>query len=475
MKSVTRREFLEFTGIGISSLGMSALLGSRLSAAASPPPNIVYVHSHDSGRYLQPYGYAVPTPNLQRLASEGVLFRQAFSAAPTCSPSRAALLTGQCPHQNGMLGLAHRGFSLNDYRKHILHILRDAGYESVLAGIQHIAPRDGVERIGFDKILPTMNDFTSDRSFQRTVGVVPRAVAYINSRPAKPFFLDVGFHETHRPFAEATPEDDPRYTRPPMPILDVPETRADFAAYRASARKLDQGVGEVLEALEKNGLTANTLVISTTDHGVAFPRMKCNLTDDGIGVSLIMRGPGLFSGGKVCDAMISHLDVYPTICELLGLRPPAWLEGKSFLPVLRGETAESNQEIFAEVNYHASYEPQRCVRTQRWKYICRYGERTAPVLSNCDGGPSKTYWLNHGWPEQVMPREQLYDLVFDPTEHQNLAGDATFAPVLAEMRARLDGWMKRTGDPLLKGPVPAPAGAIVTPVDSKSPSERQSP
>jgi arylsulfatase A-like enzyme len=102
--------------------------------AQTAKPNIIYLHSHDSGRYLQPFGHAVPTPNLQRLASEGVLFRRAFSAAPTCSPSRSALLTGQCPHRNGMLGLAHRGFSMNDYSKHILHTLRPAGYRSVLAG-----------------------------------------------------------------------------------------------------------------------------------------------------------------------------------------------------------------------------------------------------------------------------------------------------------------------------------------------------
>src|SRR3954454_2720500 len=102
----------------------SAVTAARAQTPASRTPNILYIHSHDTGRYLQPFGHAVPTPNLQRLAREGVLFRRAFSAAPTCSPSRAALLTGQCPHRNGMLGLAHRGFSMNDYSKHILHTLR---------------------------------------------------------------------------------------------------------------------------------------------------------------------------------------------------------------------------------------------------------------------------------------------------------------------------------------------------------------
>ena len=98
-------------------------------------PNILYIHSHDTGRYVQPYGYAVPTPNIQRLAEEGVLFRQAFCASPTCSPSRACLLTGQYAHNNGMLGLAHRGFSLNDYSHHLLHTLRRVGYVSALAGV----------------------------------------------------------------------------------------------------------------------------------------------------------------------------------------------------------------------------------------------------------------------------------------------------------------------------------------------------
>ena len=98
-----------------------------LAQTSGKRPNILYIHSHDSGRYLQPYGHAVPAPNLQRLSDEGVLFRQAFNAAPTCSPSRASLLTGMCPHSNGMFGLAHRGFVLNNYKQHILHTLRPAG------------------------------------------------------------------------------------------------------------------------------------------------------------------------------------------------------------------------------------------------------------------------------------------------------------------------------------------------------------
>src|SRR6516225_530446 len=149
--------------------------------------------------------------------------------------------------------------------------------------------------------------------------VAPKAVEFLNSRPNKPFFMDVGFFETHREYPEPTPEDDPRFAQPPQPIPDTPQTRKDIAAFRASARNLDKAVGDILQALDRNGLAENTLVISTTDHGLAFPLMKCNLTDFGFGVSLIMRGPGVFRGGKVCDAMVSHVDIYPTITDLLGL------------------------------------------------------------------------------------------------------------------------------------------------------------
>jgi arylsulfatase A-like enzyme len=360
-----------------------------------------------------------------------------------------------------MLGLAHRGFSMTDYRRHIVHTLRDAGYHSVLAGLQHVAPKP--EQIGYDRILHPATTQAAD--------VAPQAVAFLDSKPAGPFFLDCGFFETHREYPKPTPDDDARYIQPPAPIPDTPATRADMAAFHASARNLDRGIGHVLEALARNGLAENTLVISTTDHGLAFPRMKCNLTDTGWGVSLILRGPGVYSGGKISDALVSHLDIFPTLCESLKIQPPAWLEGRSLRPLLEGRATQVHDEVFAEVNYHASYEPARAVRTGRHKYIRRYGDRHTPVLPNCDDSPSKSLWLEHGWKERNVPTEELYDLIFDPAEQSNLAASANSLPALNEMRGRLDAWMKRTHDPLLNGPVPAPPGAKVNPVDGISPRE----
>ncbi len=390
-------------------LAATTLLTSRAQAAPERP-NILYLHSHDTGRYIQPYGYDVPTPNLQKLAREGILFRQAFDAAPTCSPSRAALLTGHCPHNNGMLGLAHRGFSLNDYNQHIINWLRPHGYRSTLIGVQHIAKDPKV--IGYDEIAETKGNHVAE--------VAPAAVRFLKQTPKQPFFLDVGFHETHREFASPGPKEDERFTTPPTPVPDTPTTRRDMAAFHATARVLDDGVGAVLNALASAGLAENTLVISTTDHGIAFPAMKCNLTVHGTSVYLIMRGPGGFTGGKVSNVMISQMDLYPTICDLLNIEKPGWLQGRSLLPLMRGEAQELHEEIFAEVNYHAAYEPKRAVRTRRFNYIRHYGDRQNPVLPNCDDSLSKDVWLKNGWRDQIVPRELLFDTVFDPNEARNL-------------------------------------------------------
>jgi arylsulfatase A-like enzyme len=457
MVDLNRRTFMQ----GLAGVGMAMQMKKGSAEDTSRKPlNIVYIHSHDSGRYLGPFGKPIDTPNLDKLAREGVLFRGAFSAAPTCSPSRAALLTGCYPHQNGMLGLAHIGFSLHDYKQHIAHTLRTAGYTSVLAGLQHIAAKPEV--IGYDIVLKPKS--------MRAADVAPNTADFLSQKPTEPFFLDVGFFETHRKYHEPELKDNPKYIQPPPGVPDTPETRQDMAGYHSSARHLDKGIGQVLDALERYGYKENTLIISTTDHGISFPEMKCDLRDAGWGVSLIMRGPGDFAPGTVCDAMVSHLDIFPTICELVGIDKPKWLEGKSLLPLLRGESPELHDELFAEVNYHAAYEPKRAVRTKRWKYIRRYDGRTTTVLPNCDYGPSKQLWLDYGWQKEHLESEEcLFDLIFDPMEHNNLVHDPAHQQVLTEMRSRLEAWMKRTDDPLLRGPVPAPPGSRSTSADEINP------
>ncbi|NSW51512.1 MAG: sulfatase [Anaerolineae bacterium] len=436
-------------------------------------PNIVYIHSHDTGRYIEPYGFAVPTPNLQKLAEQGVLFRKAFSAAPTCSPSRAALLTGLAPHSAGMLGLAHRGFALNDYSQHLVHTLHQAGYFTALAGVQHVASK--ADQIGYDLILggdlPAEQHARLDAN-RLTAMVTPFLRSQASVGDHQPFFLSVGFVETHREFPVSGWQEDPRYTMPPIPIADTPQTRQDMANFKASARMYDRGVGDILNLLDELNLAENTLVIATTDHGIAFPGMKCNLTDHGIGVMLIMRGPGGFTGGKVIDAMVSHVDIFPTLCDFLGIEQPGWLQGKSMMPLIEEGKEEINHAIFGEVTFHAAYEPMRCIRTQRYKYIRRFDTRTTPVLPNIDDSPSKSLWLQSGYAQKELPREFLYDLNMDPTELHNLADQAEYQATKLELATQLHQWMVNTNDILLQeNPVIPPHGALVNHADQQSPSE----
>ncbi len=429
-----------------------------------PKPNILYIHSHDTGRYIQPYGHAVETPNLQRLAEEGTLFRQNFCINPTCSPSRAALLTGCYPHENGMTGLAHRGWALKDYGQHILHTLRKEGYTSALTGVQHIASatetQEAWQIIGYDKFLKGKPH--------------EQAAHFLQHAPEKPFFLSVGFFETHREFPEINHSlDNPNYCLPPAPLPDTPETRKDMAKYKASARELDRKMGVVLEALDRSGLTDKTLVICTTDHGIAFPYMKCNLLDYGIGTMLIMRDSNGFAGGRVIDSPTSHLDIFPTVCDLLKIKPPSWLRGKSLIPLIQGKIDELHDELFFEVNYHAAYEPMRAVRTRRWKYIKRLAKQpTTPVLPNCDDSESKSVWLNHGWKKISLPEESLFDLVFDPNERNNLADGSDHKTIIDSLRNRLQRWMQETNDPLLSGDLSPPPGAVLNNTDGMSPQEK---
>lgn len=424
------------------------------------PPNILYIHSHDTGRHVQPYGYWVRTPHLQMLAEQGVLFRKAFCASPTCSGSRASLLTGQFCHNNGMLGLAHRGWKLNDYGEHLIHPLREAGYRSILIGEQHISEDPGV--IGYDEVVPVDNNHATQ--------VAPAANAMLRDT-SEPFFMSVGFFETHREFELPASVRDSLYAQPAPNLPDLEATREDVAAFKASARSLDEGIGSVLNELHRAGLEDNTLIVCTTDHGLAFPRQKATLYDRGTGVLTIVRGPGGFTGGKVFDAMVSHLDIYPTLCELAGVPTPDYAYGKSILPLISGEVDRLHDEVFTEMTFHAAYEPQRAVRTERWKYIRRFHDYQHPVLANCDDSATKDLLVAAGWGDQIVPEERLYDLLLDPNENANLAYDESHASVREDLAARVGAWMEATDDPLLDGPVEPPPGALVNGPDQISPSE----
>lgn len=444
--------------------------------------NLLYLHTHDSGRVLSPFGAKVPTPNLEQFSRSALTFQNCYCVGPTCSPSRAALLTGRYPHQNGMLGLAQRGFSM-DYTQHLAQFLGRSGYHTALCGIQHErgwyldTQKSHGKAIGYDEelTLPT-EGYPKEELHHWDMENAKTAAKWLKERKGEktPFFLSYGMHCTHRPFpVEVDPSVNEHAAVPPPHIPNSPETRHDFAQYLTSAKWADDCMGVVLTALKEAGLEEDTVVFYTTDHGLANPYTKCTLFDSGIGVALILRVPGARGNGRVCDSLVSHLDVFPTLCDVLRLPKPGYLEGVSLLPCLEDPTAEVRNAVFAQVNFHTSYEPIRCIRTQRYKYIRWFDDShllTNP--SNTDESPTKAYFSQYGFETRAKPREALYDLVYDTGERNNLIDAPAYAAVAEDLRRRLREEMERTDDPLLRGPIPIQPGWKVNKPDCQKASSK---
>lgn len=436
--------------------------------------NVLYLNTHDIGRYLQTYGYPVYTPNLLELSRDGMAFSQMYCASPTCSPSRGVLLTGQYAHNNGLIGLSHRGFQI-DGSHHLAHYLKSQGYETALAGIQHEVMLHEETFIGYEQCLNPPEYYRNDMpkcdlyTWQDELAA-NSTISYLKNRKTdgKPFFLAVGFGCTHREYPRVPDDYEVDYVQVPKPIPSLPETRRDMAGMLIAVETMDRLCGDIIRALKEIGEYENTLILFTTDHGLPFPMMKCKLYDDGTGVSFLLRYPGMKKKHGFSDALLSQVDVFPTLCDILGLEKPDWLQGRSFLSIIEGKQEEIREEVFAEVNYHVAYEPLRSVRTKRCKYIFKgdNGYKKSPP-THVDDSLSKETFREYGYFEEAAQEEELYDLMLDPQERNNLADNPEYREILDDMRNRMYEWQKETADPLLvKKKVELPEGAICCTSDS---------
>ncbi len=399
--------------------------------------DIVVITTHDIGRHLHCYGVrSVATDHLDGLASGGVRFDLAFATAPQCSPSRASLASGMYPHNNGVMGLAHRGFDWELSVPHAASLFRGEGFETHLFGGQHVTAHP--ERLGFDGVHPTA------------------AFAEALTRdPARRLYLEINFDETHRPYppARAVPADlvIPGY------LPDGPESAEEVAAVEGTITAMDRGLGRVMAWLEQSGRAHDALVVFTTDHGLAMPRAKCTLYDPGLEVALILGWPGGSIGkGAVHPELISNLDVLPTLLESAGVEIPSRIQGRSFLPLMRGEPYLPRDEVFAEKTFHSYYDPMRCIRTSRHKYIRNFEAAFAvEVPGDIQGGP--IFRANPGRYSTDRPAVvEFYDLEADALELRNLAGEPEVEPIERDLGDRLWRWMRETSDPLLDGPIASP-------------------
>lgn len=432
--------------------------------------NILYIHTHDSGRFLEPYGYNVSTPNIMKLAKEGTLFRNAYCAGPTCSPSRVGLLSGMAPHSSNMLGLAQRGFEMESYETHLSNFLLKNGYHTALFGVQHEAPDSSM--LGYEHVYD--RDCHHSKFIERDTYACQEAAKYLLEYDKdKPFYMAVGFINTHRGFPKGA-EDyiNSDYVMPPFTIPDTKENRQDMADFINSARIADNCVGVVLDALKKSGREDDTIIIFTTDHGIAFPYMKCNGYDTGIGVTLIFKYKENNSVGVATDSLISQIDIYPTLCDLNGLEKPDYLQGKSFVKIFDDKEEKINDQIFSEVTYHAAYEPMRCIRTDKYKLIKYYDFHNGYVPANMDSSPSKFDLLENGLLKLTRDREMLFDLTIDPVERINLVNNPLYKDIYTDLSTKLEIWMKKTNDPLITHDhrVPKPEGAFVNRLEDIDPA-----
>jgi arylsulfatase A-like enzyme len=417
-------------------------------------PNIVMVITHDTGRHIGPYRRGVETPYLEQLAEKGVVFDQAYATAPQCSPSRASFLTGLYPHETGMIGLAHIGFALNTEasQRTLPRLLAKGGYTTHLYGFQHEAvnPTD----LGYQHVI-TAKRKGAPKEFAQAV--TPEVIKFLESDPTTPFYLMIGFQETHRPFPETnTPLE---HIQVPPYLPDTPLFRRDIANLNEQVKSVDEAVGAIYHALERTDVVENTVFIFTTDHGISEFGAKGTLRDPGIEISLVMIGPYGLSGGRRIGALVSNLDVYATILDFGGIHPLHGTRGSSLLPLLANKVDQVRDTIFAELTYHVAYDPQRAIRTQTTKYIKSFEPRPIQLAVHVDASAVKDYFRDRGVFEMPRDPEMLFNLQIDPHERNNLAHKMTMQENLELFRSELQAWMQSTHDPLAQGPVPPPPHA----------------
>jgi N-sulfoglucosamine sulfohydrolase len=433
---------------------------------AAEKRNVLLLIADDLGLQVGCYGDAqARTPHLDALAKSGVRFSHGFAAVSSCSSSRATVYTGQHIHTNGQYGLAHaaHNFSTRVGVKSLPGLLNAAGYRTGIIGKIHVQPRS---------VYPFGVEITKDLAGARDVGAVARAAtSFFKDVGDSPFALVVGYTDPHRAargFANDRSYDGIKTAefRPadlPLPyfLSDHPETRADLADYYQSVHRLDQGIGLMLAALAKAGHADDTLVLFISDNGMPFPGAKTTLYDAGLHLPLIVRSPLQKKAGVVNQALVSWVDLLPTILDWTGVKAPANLAGRSFLPILTEENPRGWDEVFASHVCHevTMYYPMRSIRTRTHHYIRNLAHKLDyPTAQDLFESPTWQGVLKRGdrmlgkrSTEQFThrPAEELYDLQKDPDELHNLAGGEEAGTVLADLRKRLKDWQERTGDPWL--------------------------
>lgn len=432
-------------------------------ATAESPRNVLLLIADDVGLDLGSYGSkAVPTPNLDRLAADGVRFTNAFCTTSSCSASRSVIYSGLFNHTNGQFGHAHLPDHFRQYDdvETMFTLLARHGYRTGILGKLHVEPASLFPSVA--KAGPLDHRSPSD--------LAATTKNFLADAGDKPFLLVVGFADAHRArhgfdheraIRGAILPELPKEIPVPFFLPDLPESRRDLSGYYQAVGRLDQCVGSVLAALEQSGQGANTLVLFTSDNGMPFPGAKTNLYDPGIRLPLLVRSPTLARRGIENEAMVSFIDLLPTVLEWTGAPAPVRrpLPGRSFLSILDQTHPTGWDEVLLAHTFHeiTMYYPMRGIRTRQYKLIHNLAYPLPfPHASDLFHSPTwravragKIPMLGARPTEQYLhrPEYELYDLAKDPRELENRARDPAYAEIQRNLAERVRAMQQRTRDP----------------------------
>ncbi len=488
-KQMNRRTFLgRCAAVGSAAIGANVLPASQVFQSSEkqasqdlPQRNVLLLISDDHGiDQLGCYGNSkIKTPNLDKMAGRGVRFTNAFSITASCSASRGTILTGLYTHQNGQFGHQHNWhhFSFHSWVQTLPALLKQNGYQTGVVGKLHVAPK---EQLPFDFVVPG-KDIMGNRDVKT---MADKAGEFFNLEKNMPFFLLVGYSDPHRsaqgmsemrnvenfsgfgndkkyPGMNPT-KYDPADVHVPDFLPDTPEVREELADQYESITRLDTGIGMVMDELRKSGRYDDTLIIYISDNGIPFPGAKTTIYDSGVHLPMIVNAPLVENGGSVNNAMVSFVDLVPTILEWTKTSGPDYkLPGRSFMSIMNEKNSSGWDEVYHSHIFHeiTMYYPMRAVRTRRYKYIqnlfpgleypfatdlfiCKTWQGILKLKSKMMGKRKVRDYLKR-------PAEELYDLGKDAVESHNLANAPEYQEVLLEMRGKLRTMRERTDDPWL--------------------------
>jgi N-sulfoglucosamine sulfohydrolase len=490
----------EITCVAVFILTLAALGGP----AAVAKPNILFLTVDDmSADSIGAFGCKVKetSPNVDRLASEGVRFKYAHVQTAACMPSRNAMLSGRYPHNNRVEGF----YQVRDVSYPVMADLMRAGgyFVAIRHKVGHSTPYSPYK---WDLVLDQSTDGGARLHAKdpASYGASTRQGIAAARAANKPFCLNINVADPHKPFyaegRRGVTVDDPhapsRVFKPdeilvPGFLPDDPVVRKELAHYYSSVRRADDAVGHVLKALEESGETNNTVVIFLADHGMPLPFAKTQLYHHSTRTPWIVRWPGVTKAGVIEERhMIEGVDVLPTLLDIAGIeQPTGGVDGRSIVPLLKGEPQDRRKMVFKEHNENSGghRNPMRAVETRTHLYIFNAWANGTRRMGTATNGTNTYRRMTELAPSdpQIAARlkladhrvpEELYDVARDPDCLHNLIDDPASRAELDRLRAELEAWMKRTNDPLLesfqKRDDPAVREAYVRKLETESAERR---